>query len=258
MVERNSVIPLFKSHYSFGKSILTFENKGENPNRSIIDLCIDNNINEVPLVEDTLHGIKSCYKTCKENDLLLRFGWRVSCVDDLNESPEEANSHKIIIFIKNRQGWFDFIPIFNRANNQYKFRKEPRVSLSFLKEKWTKNLDLVIPFYDNFLFYNLTQDYNFVLNFDFCDPKFCIENNKHIYDDFLSENIIRFCNDNNYEFFNTKSIYYNKMKDYKAWQILKLLTNRRYGRVSSIDVPNMDMCCSPYFCFESYLKCVNN
>ena len=177
------MIPLFKSHWSLGQSILTFEESGERPDRSIIDLCLNADIKEVPVVEDSVHGIKQTYEECKNAGLDLRFGWRVNCVDNLNS--EKSPSHKIIIFLKNRQGWFDFLPIHNKANTDFKLKKKPRVSLDFLRENWTDNLDLVIPFYDNFIFHNLTEEEKIVVDFSNISPKFIIEDNDFIFDSLI-------------------------------------------------------------------------
>ena len=46
------IMPLFKSHFSIGRSILTLEDeeKEENQPDSIIDIAKDNNLKEVNLV----------------------------------------------------------------------------------------------------------------------------------------------------------------------------------------------------------------
>lgn len=246
------MIPLFKSSYSFGKSILTFEDPKERPDRSITGLCKENNISTVNLVEDTLHGVKNAYMATKESELNFNFGWRVSCVDDVNTDTLE--DHKIIIAPKSEQGWYDFLPIFNRANSDFKEKKVPRVSLDYLKEAWTDNLQLIIPFYDNFIFKNLTKDYNFVVDLDFFNPRFVIEENGHLLDGFIKENVLNYTNTKSYQTDLCKSIFYNKNKDYKAWQTMKMITNRRYGRMQSIHVVGLDFCCSPYFSVESFLE----
>ena len=47
------MIPLFKSHYSIGRSTLTFEQESE---RSIIDLATKSELKELVVVEDSLIG----------------------------------------------------------------------------------------------------------------------------------------------------------------------------------------------------------
>lgn len=246
------MIPLFKSHWSLGQSILTFEESGERPDRSIIDLCLNADIKEVPVVEDSVHGIKQTYEECKNAGLDLRFGWRVNCVDNLNS--EKSPSHKIIIFLKNRQGWFDFLPIHNKANTDFKLKKKPRVSLDFLRENWTDNLDLVIPFYDNFIFHNLTEEEKIVVDFSNISPKFIIEDNDFIFDSLIKEHVENYAQTNSYETHKAKSIFYNKREDFDAWLIMKLSTNRKYGGKQSLNVPGRDFTHSREFCFESWLE----
>ena len=56
------IIPLFKTHYSIGKSILTLNSETEEddigPN-SVIDLAVKNNITDLFFVEDSFMGFIS-------------------------------------------------------------------------------------------------------------------------------------------------------------------------------------------------------
>ena len=60
------VIPLFKSHYSIGKSILTIDD--------IINISKSNNLGKVCLVEDSLIGFPEADSKFLKNDLELIFG----------------------------------------------------------------------------------------------------------------------------------------------------------------------------------------
>ena len=53
------MIPLFKTHFSIGKSILTLE---ENSKRSAISLAIESSSKEFVLVEDSLIGFLEARK----------------------------------------------------------------------------------------------------------------------------------------------------------------------------------------------------
>ena len=58
-------IPLFKSHYSIGKSILTLNSpKGsgkEDSSDSVFDICDDAEIKEMYLVDDNMAGFLEAY-----------------------------------------------------------------------------------------------------------------------------------------------------------------------------------------------------
>ena len=53
----DKVLPLFKSHYSIGRSILTLHPKGSSDGvgpDSIIDICADSGLKELYLVDDSM------------------------------------------------------------------------------------------------------------------------------------------------------------------------------------------------------------
>ena len=71
------MIPLFKSHYSIGKSNLTLKEKGssvKNGPQSIIDLCLDKGIEDMYLVDDSMSGFLEGYLNSKAVGLNFRFG----------------------------------------------------------------------------------------------------------------------------------------------------------------------------------------
>ena len=88
------MIPLFKTHYSIGKSILTAE--------SILNIAKDNNLKEVVVVEDSFYGFRSLNKTFKEENIKFIFGIRLPVVQNHNDS--ESRPSKLIFFAKNNNG----------------------------------------------------------------------------------------------------------------------------------------------------------
>ena len=67
------VLPLFKSHFSIGRSILTLEDeeKEENQPDSIIDIAKDNNLKEINLVEDNMTSFLQAYTNTKKYNINL-------------------------------------------------------------------------------------------------------------------------------------------------------------------------------------------
>ena len=130
------VLPLFKSHFSIGRSILTLEDeeKEENQPDSIIDIAKDNNLKEVNLVEDNMTSFLQAYTNTKKYNINLRYGLRISINDDMNERSEESRqkTSKVVIFFKNEQGYKDLIKIFSTAAKDG-FYYEPRIDFKTLK-----------------------------------------------------------------------------------------------------------------------------
>jgi hypothetical protein len=65
-------LPLFKSHYSIGRSILTLEDeeKEENQPDSIIDIAKDNKLKEIYLVEDNMTSFLQAYTNTKKYNII--------------------------------------------------------------------------------------------------------------------------------------------------------------------------------------------
>ena len=69
------MIPLFKSHYSLGRSILTLEDKDEKDDYpdSIIQICKENKMKELYLVEDNMSSFLEAYSNCRKNNIKLNY-----------------------------------------------------------------------------------------------------------------------------------------------------------------------------------------
>ena len=247
------MLPLFKSHFSIGRSILTLDlpskySKGGSD--SVFKIAQDNNFNEVILVEDSFNGFLQAKKNAEELDMKLIFGIRFLIAEDINEkiNKDNNNKHRIIIFAKNDEGIKRLYKIYNRA-----FAKGfGHLDYKFIKECWSDDLKLAVPFYDSFLFANLISFSNCVPDFSFCKPTFFIEKNKLPFD-FLVEPLVKqYCKENKFKTQETKTIYYKKREDVKAFQTYKCLCSRGFGRQKTLEEPNLDHFGSNEFCFESW------
>ena len=68
------VIPLFKSHYSIGRSILTLEKPEDmiqNGPDSIIQIAKEHKLDQVFLIEDSMSGFLQAYKNLQEENIKL-------------------------------------------------------------------------------------------------------------------------------------------------------------------------------------------
>ena len=130
-------LPIFKSHFSIGKSILTLnepkDSSGDSSD-SVFDIAEQNNLDKVVLVEDSFMGFLQARKVCSILSKQLIFGIRLDCCEDINKLDDKSESkcnHKIILFPKNkmfslehlmypRVGWVGK----KKTNNQQKLAGE--------------------------------------------------------------------------------------------------------------------------------------
>ena len=249
------IIPLFKSHYSLGKSILTLEKPEDtikNGPDSIISLCKENEIKKVFLIEDNMSSFLQAYTNCGASDLTPVFGLRLNICPDLKVKNEESlnKTSKVIILAKNKKGYGSLIKIFTRASRDG-FYYTPRVDAETIKEFYDeKNLSIAFPYYDSYLHLNSIQNKSCIVNLSFCDPTYFKEENDLPFN-FIIDNAINQAIPKN-RIINVKSIYYNKKKDFKSYLAFRCITGRKGGRSADLDKPNLDHMASNEFCLEAW------
>ena len=152
-------IPVFKSHYSIGKSILTLNAPSkvkQGGADSIIDIALDAGLKQVTLVEDTMHGFLEAKRGFEQNNLQLIFGIRINMCQNYDEDKERITTHKIVVLAKNDEGVKRLYKIYSFVHCD----QNKRITEKDLKSFWSNDdLMLVIPFYDSFLYQN-----NFIYN----------------------------------------------------------------------------------------------
>lgn len=244
------IIPIFKSHYSIGRSILTLEKKGSsapNGSDSIIDICSENNIKSLVLIDDNFSGFIEAYKNSQNIGVQLIYGLRLTCTYDCSEKTEASISteHKICIMAKNKNGYSKLIKIYSDAATEYGFYYQPRVDFKLLSKYWNDNdLDLWVPFYDSYLYNNILFSYNCIPNFSFTNNiKYLYQDNNLPIDSVIQSRLLN----KNVELINSKNIYYKNRKDFQAYLAFRCINNR-----TSISKPQMDGMSSNEFCIESW------
>lgn len=244
------MIPLFKSHYSLGRSILTLEDKNEEDDYpdSIIQIAKENNLKELFLVEDNMSSFLEAYNNTKNNNIKLNYGLRISVTESIEDKSEESRSKtsKIVIFFKNNNGYSLLTKLYSLAAKDG-FYYEPRLDFNILKDNWTEDLILCIPFYDSFIFNNTLRNYICVPNFSFTKPCVFIENNDLPFDSIIENKMKIFIQENDLETFNTKSIYYKNKKDFKSYLTFRCINNR-----TTLNKPEIEHMSSDSFCFEEW------
>lgn len=246
------IIPIFKSHYSLGRSILTLDAPGDpvpNAPVSIFDILLENKMDELFLVEDSFGGFLEAYQNSKDNKIKLNFGLRLNFLCDVEEKDEEAlkSRCKYIIFAKNTKGYKRLIKIWSFAAKDG-FYYAPNIDFKTLKTFWNEDdLMLCIPFYDSFLHRNSLEGATCIPEFDFCKPTFLVEDNDIPFDDLIKNRILNYVKSTEYSTQEVKNIYYKNNEDFLAYLTFRCINNR-----SSLEKPNIDHMCSDEFSFESW------
>ena len=243
------MIPLFKSHYSLGRSILTLEDKDEKDDYpdSIIQICKENKMKELYLVEDNMSSFLEAYSNCRKNNIKLNYGLRISVTESMSDKSEESKtkSSKIILFFKNKKGYQQLTKLYSIAAKEG-FYYEPRLDYETISKNWTDDLILCIPFYDSFIFNNTLKNSLCVPQFDFTKPIFFIEDNDLPFDSLVKQKALSFAEKNDLKIYKAQSIFYKERKDFKAYLTFRCINNR-----SVLNKPNLDHMSSNEFCFES-------
>jgi len=245
-------IPLFKSHYSIGRSILTLgnaEEQQENFPSSIVEIAKRNKLKSVFLVEDSMNGFLEAYKNLTDSEVNLVFGYRVSvCNDSKDKSKESIDTEsKFVILARNEEGYKKLIKISSYAACDG-FYYHPRIDFSVLKEHWDdKYLQLCVPFYDSFLFKNSLTFAVCFPKFDFTQPIFFTEDNNMPFDYIIKKKVETYCHENKLQSVPVKSIYYERRDDFKAYLTFKCINNR-----TTLENPRFDHLSSDEFSFESW------
>ena len=217
------MIPLFKTHYSIGKSILRLD--------EIDRIITDENIDEVYLVEDSMTGFPKAYRLFGDR---LRFGLRFSIY---NEGGDESSESKMIAFANGDAGMKELYQLHTEM-----FQKK-------LTTPWNdyKHIVFTVPFYDSFLHKNLVGFANCMPSLP-DDITFLIERNGLPFDQIIESKVSAIAQNTEL----VKSIYYEKKEDVEAFQTYKCICNRQAGRQAILSSPRLDHFGSDRFCIQAW------
>jgi len=250
------MVPIFRSNYSL-TSILTLEAASneplpENQPDSIFDIAKELSLKECYIVDNTLTGLVEAYENAKKSNISLRFGYRVNVCKDLNDKTpgSELTQSKVIIF-STRKSFTDLIKLHNISTTLGLYNGKPRLDFNCLKENWTKNLHISIPFYDSYLYYNLLYGKQCVPELDFTCPSYLLEDNDLPFDQLLGKHIKSTIQNN--EIVPCKTIYYKSRKDFKAYMTYRCILNR-----TTFQKPELKHFGSQEFCAESFKEKLQN
>jgi DNA polymerase-3 subunit alpha len=250
------ILPLFKSHYSLGRSILTLEDEEEGQEgqeemrpKSIIKICVEEGIKKLLLIEDSMSGFLQAYLNCEKHGVDLTFGLRVNVCQDISDKSEDSllETSKIILVAKNKKGYEKLIKLYSIASTDG-FYYKPRLDFNVVNEVFdSEHLRLCFPFYDSFIYKNLIHSSIALPDLSNKNPVFFIEDNDLPFDSLVKKAVQSYAENEGHSTLETKSIYYYKREDFKAYLTFRCIHNR-----SSLEKPRLDHMSSNEFCFESW------
>jgi DNA polymerase III alpha subunit len=252
-----NIVPIFKTHGSLAKSIISYEDEekiSESGPVSLISIVNTYNLKRVVVMDDSFLAFPSLYSSLPSNCELI-FGINFLCCRDAKDKSEASlkTEHKISNLMKNSDGYKDLLRIHNAIHtNQDNFYYQMRADLDIIKSKWTDNLLMIIPPYDNFIHKNLLFDSFCVPDFGNIKPIFTYAKMQIPWDYLLEEGIKNYATNNSCDIQEVHPVYYYKEEDVKAFYTYKLIENR-----SKFSEPELDFFCSNKFSWESYLGKTN-
>lgn len=251
----SEIIPLFYDQSSF-KSILTLEKprKTLDPSASdsIVEICKENGLKKCVFISKNFSTFIDGWKNLRDVGIEPIFGVEFVMCDDAAVHTDEsrANEHKVIILMKNKDAYRPLLNIYTACNaninNKYYVQ---RFDYKQLKPLWSDNLLLAIPFFDGFIGKNLlSYGAAIVPDLSFTKPVLFREVGSGLpFEHLIGAAFDRYNKDGALQQFDTKTIYYKKRKDFRAYSVYRGIMNRELH-----SKPNMEHFGSREFCFESY------
>jgi DNA polymerase III alpha subunit len=252
------VLPLFKSHYSLGRSILTLEEPFDKSKKavenSIFYLLTQNKIDSLVLVEDNISGLLQASQNAKNSKLKLVFGIRINFTADCLKQDEDSlrKRAKYIVFTKNPAGYKALVKIWSYASKEG-FYYTPCLDFNTLKKLWTDDLILGVPFYDSFLHLNVLHGHQHVPDFDFTKPVFFTEDNDLPFDSVIKDKVLQYCQAHDLATCSAQSIFYKSSEDFAAYVTFRCIHNRGHQK-STLEKPELNHMGSDTFNFNKWLK----
>lgn len=242
-----------------GRSVLnTWKKKEcvEGGSKSIITIAKDLGLQKFIYISPNFHSFVQCMKNAEEENLQMVFGLEVLMCADRHVHSEEsvATNHKVILFMKNSAGYKDLIKLYSawkteKENKYYKYRFD----FKGLKQHFTQNMILAIPFFNSFLYTNtFIHGANIVPDYSTEELVLMREiGSEHPHEYLTNLAIDNFNKDRKYKEINTKTAFCENRADFDALTVFRTIHEK-----TEYHKPELPFFCSDAFCVESYKELV--
>ena len=160
------MIPLFKSTFSIGRSLLRVED--------LVDIAQSGDVKKMILVEDNFYGFRVINQAFLHAEIPMVYGVRLPVVQsNLSEKPS-----KLIFFPKNNKG----VGVVRNLYTKCYTSEGECLHLSDIEKGQLDEVSIGVPFYDSYIFNNIFNFGLCDLSLDDFDHFYMEENNKHPFD----------------------------------------------------------------------------
>lgn len=229
MDTKTNLIPLFKTKFSIGKSILS--------EKDVLRLSKESGLVVTTIVDDSFYGFRKIAKVFAEAKQPFVFGISLPVISDTSTS-----SSKLVFLAKNDKGVDEIRKLYSKC-----YCAEDK-TLAFVASEISDNVQIAVPFYDSFIYQNVFNFGFHDIDFGSHNPIYMSESNDHPFD-FMIQRVLDKVSKNQQS---VKTICYEKREDFMAAQAYRSLTSRKMGRQPNFQNPRIEGSCSEEFCWESY------
>jgi DNA polymerase III alpha subunit len=254
-MSNNQIVPVFTSHHSIGRSLLTVE-KASVPRGlvSILDIAKKHSLEKPLIIDSDISSFWQLFKNAKEAGQKYSYGCKIwACEDEADETGETDS--RISIIFKNDQAYYDFVKISSRASTVGYKKGRRRISWRALQDLWTDNFYLCVPFYNSFLARNnLVYNSRAVPSFGKIRPIFFLEDHSLPFDAIIRDAVLKYTEENGYDTMAAHQVYYYRNEDVKSLTVLKCITNRSATGGATLERPELPHFSSDRFSFQSWCE----
>lgn len=258
-----SVLPVFTSHYALPSqgSLLTLEEPGKSKPGgpvSVFDLARESGLKDVVLVDDRIDGAIQAVKAAKAAKVKLCFGVKLVVCADAEDKTEAslATESKVVVFARNGEpnaqglpkGYSKLVSIWNRASTTGHYY-QARTSWAWLKEQWSDDLLLALPWASSFIAQNVLTFRRIVPDLPAVPWVFRERASELPFARLIDGAIDRYVKETGAPVQDTKSVYYRDASSFPSYQVMRAIGGR-----ASYAAPGVDHLSSSTFSFESYLS----
>lgn len=204
-------------------------------------------------------------KAWSTDPIQLVFGLKMTVVPDMNDkSPaSETNESSVIVFMKDAAlptgispSYLDLIKINNLAWTKGK-HKVGRIDWKTLKEMWTPNLVLALPFFSSFIARNLLTFATIVPDLSTIPWVFKEVESQIPFAPLIEQAIDQFAASSEVRVQEVKTVYYRDSAAFKDYTIFRASRTRSKGKSGTFSAPGVDNLSSDQFSFEAWRKLVS-